>query len=101
MNNKKQIRDTTSEYRTSQQTITRNSSRIEKIEQRERISLDDTKSTETKIDGDLTQGKTTLISSSLGAGIERRFKNGTRNTCSYVKRGAAIKIISNGIIIEP
>ena len=35
-------------------------------------------------------GKTTIISSSLGAGIGIRFKNRTRKTCAYVKRGASI-----------
>ena len=65
-----------------------------------RPALDHTKSTETKIDGDLTPGKTTLISSSLGAGIGRRFKNETRKTCSYVRRGATINRISNDLGIN-
>ena len=65
-----------------------------------RPALDHTKSTETKSDGDLTPGKTTLISSSLGAGIGRRFKNETRKTCSYVRRGATINRISNDLGIN-
>ena len=65
-----------------------------------RPALDHIKSTETKSDGDLTPGKTTLISSSLGAGIGRRFKNETRKTCSYVKRGATINRISNDLGIN-
>ena len=55
--------------------------------------LDHTKAMKAKDKGDKTQGKTTLISSSLGAGIGRRFKNRTRKTCSYVKRGATINRI--------
>ena len=53
-----------------------------------------------KDEGDKTPGKTTLISSSLGAGIGRRFKNETRKTCSYVKRGATINRISNDLGIN-
>ena len=62
-----------------------------------RPTLDHTKATKAKDEGDKTQGKTTLISSSLGAGIRRRFKNRTRKTCSYVKRGATINRISNDL----
>ena len=65
-----------------------------------RPTLDQTKATKAKDEGDKTQGKTTLISSSLGAGIGRRFKNSTRNTCSYVKRGATINRISNDLGIN-
>ena len=53
-----------------------------------------------KDEGDKTQGKTTLISRSLGAGIGRRFKNRTRKTCSYVKCGATINRISNDLGIN-
>ena len=38
-------------------------------------------------------GKTTIISSSLGAGIRICFKNRIRKTCAYVKREASIDII--------
>ena len=62
--------------------------------------LDRTKATKAKDEGDKTQGKTTSISRSLGAGIGRRFKNRTRKTCSYVKRGATINIISNDLGIN-
>ena len=47
-------------------------------------------STEPKVKKTATMGKTTIISSSLGAGIGIRFKNRIRNTCAYVKRGASI-----------
>ena len=63
-------------------------------------TLDHTKATKAKDDGDKTQGKTTLISSSLGAGIGRKFKNRTRKTWSYVKRGATINRISNDLGIN-
>ena len=49
-----------------------------------RPTLDHTKATKAKDEGDKTQGKTTLISSSLGAGIGHRINNRTRKTCSYV-----------------
>ena len=62
--------------------------------------LDHTKATKAKDEGDKTQGKTTLISSFIGAGIGRRFKNRTRKTCSYVKRGATINRISNDLGIN-
>ena len=62
--------------------------------------MDHTKATKAKDEGDKTQGKTTLISSSLGAGIGRRFKNRTRKTCSDVKRGATINRISNDLGIN-
>ena len=61
--------------------------------------MDHTKATKAKDEGDKTQGKI-LIISSLGAGIGRRFKNRTRKTCSYVKRGAAINRISNDLGIN-
>ena len=65
-----------------------------------RPTLDHTKATKVKDEGDKTQGKTTSISSSLGAGIGRRFNNRTRKTCSYVKRGATINRISNDLGIN-
>ena len=46
--------------------------------------------TEPKVKRTATMGKTTIISSSLGAGIGIRFKNRIRKTCAYVKRGASI-----------
>ena len=49
-----------------------------------RPTLDHTKATKAKDECAKTQGKTTLISSSLGAGIERTINNRTRKTCSYV-----------------
>ena len=49
-----------------------------------------TKASKTKIEGDITQDKTT-------SGVGRRFKNKTRETCSYIKRGATINIISNDL----
>ena len=42
-------------------------------------------------------GKSVTPRPTLGAGIRRRFKNRTRKTCSYVKRGATINIISNDL----
>ena len=62
-----------------------------------RPTVDHTKATKAKDEGYKIQGKTTLFSSSLGAGIGRRFKNRTRKTCSYVKRGATINRISNDL----
>ena len=47
-------------------------------------------STEPKVKKTATMGKTTIISSSLGAGIGNRFKNWIRKTSAYVKRGASI-----------
>ena len=65
-----------------------------------RPKLDHTKVTKVKVDGDITQGKTTLISISLGAGIGRRFKNRTGQTCPDVKRGATINRTSSDLGIK-
>ena len=46
-------------------------------------------STEPRVKRTATMGKTTIISSSLGAGIGIRFKNRIRKTCAYVKCGAS------------
>ena len=46
--------------------------------------------TEPKVKKTVTMRKTTIISSSLGAGIGICFKNRIRKTCTNVKRGASI-----------